>query len=86
MYQESYMLEFHRVYLLKRLLIHVRFWIYQSFESVLETTLKNFKFKYLRETLKNKDMFGVYKTWNLNSFSGFEQYSFRESFRKEFEK
>ena len=36
--------------ILKGLLIYLGFWICQSFESVLETTLK----KYQRETLKNK--------------------------------
>ena len=41
--------------ILKGLLIYLGFWICQSFESVLETALKNnFKFKYPRETLKNK--------------------------------
>ena len=41
--------------ILKGLLILLGFWICQSSESVLEITLKNnFKFKYPRETLKNK--------------------------------
>ena len=31
-------------------------------------------------------MFEVSMTWNLNSFSSFEQYSFPVSFWKEFEK
>ena len=39
-----------------------------------------------KEDSKEKDMFGKYMTWNLNSFSSFEQYSRPASFRKEFDK
>ena len=39
-----------------------------------------------KENFKEQNMFGVYMTRNLNSFSSFEQYSLPASFRKEFEK
>ena len=47
---------------IERVVIYLGFCICQSFESVLETTLKNnFKFKYPNEALK-KDISGVYMT------------------------
>ena len=41
--------------ILKGLIIYLGLWICQSSESIMKTTLKNnFKFKYSKETLKNK--------------------------------
>ena len=65
--------------ILSKFLKYLGFWIYQSYQSILETTLIQLS----GENLKSK-MFEVYMTWHLNYFTSFEQYSFPASFQKEF--
>ena len=65
--------------ILSKFLKYLGLWIYQSSQSILETTLIQLS----GENLKSK-MSEVYLTWNLDYFSSFEQYSFPASFQKEF--